>query len=44
MIDFMVSHHTESLSKIKQNQMEITRVKNGSSGKIIDIPVKINLG
>ena len=22
----------------------ITRVKNGSSGKIIDIPVKINLG
>lgn len=44
MIDFMVSHHTESLSKIKQDQMEITRVKNGSSGRIIDIPVKINLG
>ncbi len=43
MIDFMVSHHSESLVKIKQNQMEITRVKNGPSGRIIDIPVKINL-
>ena len=26
------------------NQMEITRVKNGPSVRIIDIPVKINLG
>ncbi len=43
MIDFMISHHSQSLSKIKQDQMEITRVKNGSSGRIIDIPVKINL-
>lgn len=44
MNDFMISHHSESLSEVKQNQMEITRVKNGSSGKVIDIPVKINLG
>ena len=44
MTDFMVSHHSESSVKIKQNQMEITRVKNGPSVRIIDIPVKINLG
>ena len=29
---------------IHENQMEITRVKQGVAGGIIDIPVKINLG
>ena len=44
MNDYMISHYTESLTPIRQNQMEISRVKNGTSGGIIEIPVKINLG
>ena len=43
MNDFMISHHSDSLAPINQNQMEITRVKNGTSGGIIEIPVKLNL-
>lgn len=44
MNDYMISHHTESLMSIQENQMEITRVKQGVAGGIIEIPVKINLG
>ncbi len=44
MNDYMISHHTESLMPIHENQMEITRVKQGVAGGIIEIPVKINLG
>lgn len=42
MCDIMVSHHTEAIQTINENQIEVSRVRSGTSGKLIDLPVKLN--